>query len=367
MGNSDLAVSTAKNSNVPKNESYIFTAKDKKETPRNSTGNPSIFLGSLQNNNAKKVVPPVGSKKGASGTFETESKLLERELTAQSRAFKSLGTGSSGSNRLMTGMRGVTEAEPLGAALKNTRGAAYMNDIGEGLKPAIGGAIAKRCWYPSLIYVLTSVYNKTVHDKDGNEDFSIIRGCKEFGFQLLASLCGPILLVNFGQNTIGKLLNKIGSCIGLINQGKNPLKAITMKNIATGTKNTAKEIGFGIFNAAKDLPKEIKQTCSLACKDIAHPVKTCKKAGHLFSNLYKSKSNFWVKCKNLFSKFKENKTGFFFGKNGILFGEKGLFGKNGILFGQKSSRVIGGLLGILLLYKAVDKVSAAIVNREEDE
>jgi len=282
-------------------------------------------------------------------------------------AARGLGETVSTESKIMSEVAVETKAmSRIGRILKGSRGAAYMNDVGEGLKPAIGEALAKRCWYPSLIYVGASVYDKTFHDEKGNKEFSLKRGGQELAFQTLASLCGPILLVNLGQNTIGKLLSGIGSAIGMARRGKNPFGSISNAAFMSGTKNLFAETGRGILGAAKELPSEIFGTIALAFKDMTHPIQTCKKAGKLASGCFKAMKNIPQNSKNIFNTFKADKSGFIFGKNGILFGQRGLLGEKGILFGKKSGRVIGGLLAILLLYKAVDKAAAWIVGKEED-
>lgn len=362
----------------------LYAADESKFDSANNSShkNVSIFIGSLHDKETEEGISMLGTTKGVAPAVEAESKALG-ELGAESKAMSEIGAESKALARAGAESKALAElgaeskalagigAEAkgigkLGEILNNTRGAAYMNDVGEGLKPAIGQAIAKRCWYPSLIYVGASVYDKTFHDKYGNKDFSIRRGSQELAFQTLASLCGPILLVNLGQNTIGKLLSGVGNCIGKIRQGINPFKNITKQAITSGAKNVALETGKGVLEAAKELPKDLWSTISLAFSDITHPLRTGKKIGYVFKEAFKAMKKLPSKSKNVFNTFKADKTGFIFGKNGILFGQKGLFGENGLLFGQKSGRVIGGLLGILLLYKVVDKAAARLVGRKEE-
>ena len=259
----------------------------------------------------------------------------------------------------------VTETPPLRSMLSNIRGAAYMNDVGEGLKPTIGEAFAKRFWYPALGYVAASVYDKTIRDKNGNKDFSLARGGKELAFQTLASLCGPILLVNLGQNTIGKGLTTMGGLVEQIKAGKNPFASMNASSLAKGGKELVKTASNGIIGAAKELPHDIWGTIKLAYNDITHPKESCKKIGKFFSKVGKKLEKLPEGAKNSFGKFKADKMGYLFGKNGILFGTKGLLGEKGLLFGSKSGKVIGGLLAILLLYKPVDKLAEKIVDIPE--
>lgn len=253
----------------------------------------------------------------------------------------------------------------LSNTLKSVRGAAYMNDVGEGLKPTIGQALAKRFWYPALAYVGASVYDKTMRDKNGNKDFSLARGSKELAFQVLASLCGPILLVNLGQNTIGRALSGTGSIIEKYRAGQKPFANLTMKSALYSIKDIGKVSFNGICHAAKELPSDIWSTIKLGFKDLTHPKETFAKLKELCSRGGKYCKSIPEKTKVAYGKFKGNKLGYFFGKDGILFGAKGLLGEKGLLFGKKSSRVIGGLLAIGLLYKSVDKLAEKMVDIPE--
>ena len=179
-----------------------------------------------------------------------------------------------------------------------------MNDVGEGLKPAIGTPLAKRFWYPALGYVAASVYNKTVHDEKGNKDLSIARGSKELAFQILASLCGPILLVNIGQNTLGKGLTSIGSLVGQIKKGQNPFASMTLDQVVTSGKNMAKTTGKGVLAAAKELPHDIWSTLKLAYKDITHPKETFNKVGKYLNKLGKKAQNMPTTLKKSYGKQK---------------------------------------------------------------
>lgn len=253
----------------------------------------------------------------------------------------------------------------LRSFLSDVRGAAYMNDLGEGLKPSIGDALAKRFWYPALGYVAASVYDKTMRDENGNKNPSLLRGSKELAFQTLASLCGPILLVNLGQNTIGKGLTGMGSVVAQIKNGQNPFANMSMSNVVKGGKSLCKTTFNGIISAAKELPNDIISTIKLAGSDIAHPQRSCKKIGDYVGKFWQKMKKLPENAKYSFGKFKVDKVGYLFGKNGILFGAKGLLGEKGLLFGNKSGRVIGGLLAILLLYKPVDKLAEHIVDIPE--
>lgn len=307
---------------------------------------------SVKKNNSNLITETLGIFGQNKKTAETEDILgtLARTATQEERAFGAVAKNISKTQR--------------GAKtfLQSTRGAAYANDVGEGLKPAIGEALSKRFWYPALAYVGCSVIDKTLHDENGNKDISLKRGAKEMAFQTLASLVGPILLVNVGQNTIGKGLNECGSLVGAVRKGQNPFQNMSVKSLTKGTENTAKAIGKGVFSSFVDLPGCIGDTVKMFCKDVSHPVETAKKVGNMTKQLGQSLKTVPVKIKQMINFFKQNKWGAVIGKDGILFGSKGLFGESGLLFGPKSSKVIGGLLAILLLYKVVDKASEKIVD-----
>lgn len=250
-------------------------------------------------------------------------------------------------------------------AFDTFRGAAYTNDIGEGCKPVLGDALAKRMWYPSLIYVLASTIHKTLYNKEDNKDFSLGRGIKELAFQTMASLCGPILLVSLGKNTIGNLLSYVGHSIGQYKQGINPFKELKKQDFGQIATTTGKEVYNGIKASAKELPHDIMGTLKMAVHDIMHPKESYKNSLKYLSNVKEKSINSYKAWKKLAPKINANKKEYLFGKNGLLFGKKGLFGESGLLFGNKSSKVIGGLLGILLLYKAVDKAAEKIVDIPE--
>ena len=199
-----------------------------------------------------------------------------------------------------------TSGSALSNTLKNVRGAAYMNDVGEGLKPAIGTGLAKRFWYPALAYVGFSVFDKTLRDENGNKDFSLARGGKELAFQVLASLCGPILLVNLGQNTIGSALSGAGSIIEKYRAGKNPFANLTMKSALLSIKDMGKVSLNGICHAAKELPNDVWSTIKLAFKDLTHPKETVAKFKELCSRGGKYCSSLPERAKSAYGKFKIN-------------------------------------------------------------
>ena len=263
----------------------------------------------------------------------------------------------------------ATEAERVGSTtsrvLKNVRGAAYMNDVGEGLKPAIGESLAKRFWYPALAYVGTSVFDKTFYNKEGEKDFSLARGGKELAFQTLASLCGPILLVNIGQNTIGEGLIGLGNVVKSCREGQNPFASMSGEKAWLATKEISKKTVKGVVSAAKELPHDIISTIKLAINDLSHPKETFEKMRTVFSKLKNVAEKSPEKMKKVYGNFKADKMKYIFGKNGILFGSKGLLGEKGLLLGSKSGKVLGGLLAILLLYKPVDKLAEKIVEIPE--
>lgn len=262
-------------------------------------------------------------------------------------------------------LRQYNEIKPQKNIFDTFRGAAYTNDVGEGCKPILGEALAKRMWYPSLIYVLGSTVHKTLYDKENNSSFNIGRGAKELAFQTMASLCGPILLVSLGKNTLGKLLSYFGNSVAIYRNGGNPFKELKNQDFSKLIANTSREVCGGIKDSAKELPHDIMSTIKMGVHDILHPKESYNNTLKYLSTTKDKTISSYKIFKRFLPKFNANKKEYLFGKNGLLFGSKGLFGESGLLFGNKSSKVIGGLLGILLLYKTVDNVSEKIVEAPE--
>lgn len=78
------------------------------------------------------------------------------------------------------------------------RGAAFTNEIGEALRPLIGG-YATLTWAPALLYIGADVYDKYKNDQTQYSPDS--RRClKQAIFQGLASILLPIVAVKGGQN-----------------------------------------------------------------------------------------------------------------------------------------------------------------------
>ena len=78
------------------------------------------------------------------------------------------------------------------------RGAAFTNEVGEALRPIIGGA-ANLTWVPALMYIGADVYDKYKNDQTEYSPNSK-RCLKEAIFQGLASVCLPVFAVKLGQN-----------------------------------------------------------------------------------------------------------------------------------------------------------------------
>ena len=78
------------------------------------------------------------------------------------------------------------------------RGAAFTNEVGEALRPIIGG-YATLSWAPALLYIGADVYDKYKNDQTDYSPDS--RRClKQACFQGLASVILPIFAVKGGQN-----------------------------------------------------------------------------------------------------------------------------------------------------------------------
>lgn len=78
------------------------------------------------------------------------------------------------------------------------RGAAFTNEVGEALRPLIGG-YATLSWAPALLYIGADVYDKYKNDQTEYSPDS--RRClKQAIFQGMASILLPIIAVKGGQN-----------------------------------------------------------------------------------------------------------------------------------------------------------------------
>lgn len=87
------------------------------------------------------------------------------------------------------------------------RGAAFTNEIGEALRPLIGG-YATISWAPALMYIGADIYDKYKND---NTEYSpnSKRLLKQAIFQGMASILLPLVAVKAGQN-IFSLTGRIG-------------------------------------------------------------------------------------------------------------------------------------------------------------
>ena len=78
------------------------------------------------------------------------------------------------------------------------RGAAFTNEVGEALRPVIGG-YATLSWAPALLYIGADVYDKYKNDQTEYSPDS--RRClKQAVFQGMASVFLPLIAVKAGQN-----------------------------------------------------------------------------------------------------------------------------------------------------------------------
>lgn len=78
------------------------------------------------------------------------------------------------------------------------RGAAFTNEVGEALRPVIGG-YATLSWAPALLYIGADVYDKYKNDRTEYSPDS--RRClKQAIFQGMASVFLPLIAVKAGQN-----------------------------------------------------------------------------------------------------------------------------------------------------------------------
>ena len=88
------------------------------------------------------------------------------------------------------------------------RGAAFTNEVGEAMRPIIGG-YATLSWIPALLYIGADIYDKYKNNKTEYSPDSK-RCLKQAVFQGMASVCLPLVAVKAGQNLfsqIGKFTN----------------------------------------------------------------------------------------------------------------------------------------------------------------
>ncbi len=82
------------------------------------------------------------------------------------------------------------------------RGAAFTNEVGEALRPVIGG-YATLSWAPALLYIGADVYDKYKNDQTEYSPDS--RRClKQAIFQGMASIFLPLIAVKAGQNVFAQ-------------------------------------------------------------------------------------------------------------------------------------------------------------------
>lgn len=83
------------------------------------------------------------------------------------------------------------------------RGAAFTNEVGEALRPIIGG-YATLSWIPALLYIGADIYDKY---KNNQTEYSpdSKRCLKQAVFQGMASIALPLVAVKAGQNLFSQL------------------------------------------------------------------------------------------------------------------------------------------------------------------
>ncbi len=90
------------------------------------------------------------------------------------------------------------------------RGAAFSNEVGEGLRPLIGN-YATLTWVPALLYIGADIYDKYKNDQTEYSPCSK-RGLKQAVFQGMASIILPLAAVKGGQGVF--------SLFGLLSKDK---------------------------------------------------------------------------------------------------------------------------------------------------
>lgn len=110
------------------------------------------------------------------------------------------------------------------------RGAAFSNEVGEALRPLIGG-YATLTWVPALMYIGADIYDKYKNDQTEYSPNSK-RLLKQAIFQGTASILLPIAAVKLGQNMFS-VFGKLGKDGISINQ-KEKVGKIAEEFIANG-------------------------------------------------------------------------------------------------------------------------------------
>lgn len=110
------------------------------------------------------------------------------------------------------------------------RGAAFTNEVGEALRPIIGG-YATLSWVPALLYIGADVYDKYKNDKAEYSPDS--RRClKQAIFQGCASIFFPLIAVKAGQNLFSQFARFSEDKISL--NSKEHISKIAQQFIANG-------------------------------------------------------------------------------------------------------------------------------------
>ena len=110
------------------------------------------------------------------------------------------------------------------------RGAAFTNEIGEALRPIIGG-YATLSWAPALMYIGADIYDK--YKNDQNEYSPNSRRClKQAVFQGMASVFLPLVAVKAGQNVFSQLGKLSDEKISL--NAKEQISKVAEEFIANG-------------------------------------------------------------------------------------------------------------------------------------
>ena len=143
------------------------------------------------------------------------------------------------------------------------RGAAFTNEIGEALRPVIGG-YATLSWAPALLYIGADVYDKYKNNKTEYSPDSR-RGLKQAIFQGLASVFLPLIAVKTGQNLFSMLgvmsedKITINSKEHIIKLARNFVENGRMRKYQHD-EEACKQNFLDIFNNALDYKKQVDVT-----------------------------------------------------------------------------------------------------------
>ena len=135
------------------------------------------------------------------------------------------------------------------------RGAAFTNEIGEALRPIIGG-YATLSWAPALLYIGADIYDKYKNEQTEYNP-NTKRALKQAVFQGMASIFLPLVAVKAGQNLFSLLGYFTSEKVSY--NSKNMVDKLAMEFVANGNMrayNNKDKADFYSFVRSLDALKE---------------------------------------------------------------------------------------------------------------